>query len=86
MLRGLFSVPRTFQNLHVAHVVPLHFVPLGFRNLFIVYLLIYLLRNYGGSDNSLPVFPPTLPSWQIHESAVWFGFIKLRRYLNILEI
>jgi len=51
-----------------------------------VYLFTYLLRNYGGSDISLPVFPATLPSWQIHESAVWFGFIKLRRYLNILEI
>jgi len=31
------------------------------------------------------VSPPTLPPWQIHESAVWFGFIKSRQCLNILE-
>ena len=60
--------------------------PLLFAIYLFVYLYTYLLRNYGGSDISLPVFPATLPSWQIHESAVWFGFIKLRRYLNILEI
>jgi len=64
-----------------------HFVPLGFRNLLIICLFTYyVIMAEVTIHYSLPVFPPTLPSWQIHDSAVWFGSIKLHRYLNILEI